>query len=160
MIGIGTEPEPMKILKFDQLKCFKRQKVEIELPSLSENRRVRFNVTSELVDIFDGAKEVYTEPRVGGIYQFHVMPREIKKYEGHLVFTGHEMLKINNPEYDSDDESFGARRPPELIEVPDGPEIKIIYKIELNAIKSDPASTVTVYTAVGEMVRLVFKLSV
>ena len=81
------------------------------------------------------------------------MPREIKKYEGHLVFTGHEMLKINNPEYDSDDESFGARRPPELIEVPEGPEIKIIYKIELDAIKSDPASTVTVYTAVGEMVR-------
>ena len=49
------------LFKFDQLKCFKRQKVEIELPSLSEHRRIRFNVTSDLVDIFDGAKEVYTE---------------------------------------------------------------------------------------------------
>ena len=73
LVGIGTEPKPNKILKFDQLKCFKRQKVEIELPSLSENRRIRFNVTSELVDIFDGAKEVYTEAGFH-LFSFCVLP--------------------------------------------------------------------------------------
>jgi len=64
-------------------------------------RRVRFNVSSDLGEIIDGPKDVYTEPGSGGMYYFHLMPTEIKAIEGTIVFTGTEMIKINNPDYDS-----------------------------------------------------------
>ena len=34
-----------------------------------------------------------------------------------------------------DDESFGAVRPPELIEVPIGDSLRLIYEVTLNAIE-------------------------
>ena len=78
----------------------------ITIFSLSKVRRIKYTISSDLGDIIDGAKDVYTEPSNGpkgndGFYYFYLTPTMIKAIHGTLVFTGTEMIKINNPDYDS-----------------------------------------------------------
>ena len=63
--------------------------------------RVKYTVSSSLGFLVDGEKEVYTNPGSGGEYFFYVTPTEVNEYSGEIVFTGTEMININNPDYDS-----------------------------------------------------------
>lgn len=59
-------------------------------------------------------------------FGFKIQPNEIGEKEGFIVFTGFQLRKENNPEYDSDDENeFRTGTQSELIDATFGKEHKL-----------------------------------
>ena len=52
-------------------------------------------------NLLDGPLEVWTEPGQSAIYDFHLTPNTVESRKGMIVFSGREMRKENNPDYDS-----------------------------------------------------------
>lgn len=148
--GYGTEPRVTERLTFKNVKCGEKRRCSIILPSFS-SRKMRFDVQTTLGSILTGREFVESTPGENARYDFELCTRSIGQLSGILSFSGFEVRKENNPEWESDDEDeFGRIAEPELIEVAVGQEHKVNYELEIESTRSNPVKEHVIRCAVGE----------
>ena len=68
---------------------------------------------------------VDTSPDGKNCFDFKIRPSEMGEQEGRIVFSGFQLRKENNPDYDSDGETeFRSQNEPELVDAIFGREHK------------------------------------
>jgi len=112
---------------------------------------MRYRVETTFGDILTGADYFEAFPGKPARYEFDLYPTEMGNLTGILSFSGFEIRKENNPEFESDGEDeFGNRGKPELIEVTIGKEHLVKFELEIDAVRSEPVKEITFRCAVGE----------
>ncbi|CAG5111050.1 Oidioi.mRNA.OKI2018_I69.chr2.g5386.t1.cds [Oikopleura dioica] len=157
--GVGKNPKVSQKLTFHSVKCDSPRKASIIVPNLGR-RKMQFQLHTTLGSIIAGPLSITVEKNSSAEYIFEIIPPEIDRYRGLLVFAGQELYKTNNPDYDSDHEDdFNGENGDELVEMPYGEEFLLLYELDISSVRSDPAKRLKFSGSCGEWLSKTIELN-